>query len=184
MAFSFGVGGPGPAAGYQLAFVKIDGSTNMNTFSLHFNQLLNCIPGAQSATSGDSDNQGLSRFEIPVRAIQGNPPMLVADFRSMLNVSQYPTIIIEMDTNELERLRMGDQGRKINFSITMNGIRRYYSGSGTVNKYGEEGSASLTGQISILLSDFSLEPPRKMLGIIKVKDEVNISFKVIFTDNF
>ncbi len=87
----------------------------------------------------------------------------------MLKTSEYPEIFLE-----LKKLSMESSEKAIaEVLISIAGKTETYKvpveiTEGPVSQY--------TGNLVLNIKDFNLEPPKKMLGLIVVKDDIEISF--------
>lgn len=107
------------------------------------------------------DNRG---FDCGNRAIN-------KDFHELLKTEQYPEI-----TLELTEVHMYDEkNASAHIKITIAGKKKDYALpiqiNGTANK-------SFAGKLSLDIKDFGLEPPKKMFGLIVIKDEIEINFNL------
>lgn len=65
--------------------------------------------------------------------------------------------------------------------ISMAGVSRTYTLSSKLRQL-EGGKAYLQGQQAIRLSDFGLQAQPRMLGMVKVNDEVSVDFELIIRE--
>jgi hypothetical protein len=63
--------------------------------------------------------------------------------------------------------------------ITIAGITHFYRIDCTVVTC--SGNYFLMGAQRIKLTDFDIEPPEKFFGLVKVSDEINVSYRFIVT---
>ncbi len=75
-----------------------------------------------------------------------------------------------------------DESIQSSVKLTMNGITNSYMCSFEVNDNFED-KFQMSGRLGVNLSDFEIEPIKKFMGLIKVEDEVFISFNVLFSTN-
>lgn len=107
------------------------------------------------------DNQG---FDCGNRAIN-------KDFHELLKTKQYPQIILE-----LTEVHMYDEKSASAYvTITIAGKKKEYTLPIQI-----EGSAikHFAGKLTLDIKDFGLEPPKKMFGLIVIKDEIEINFNL------
>lgn len=148
-------------ANAQENFVKINGSTNVNSFQ--------CI---NSKFKNDGNVYTFSEKNLPniiLKVIDfdcGNK-MMTKDFQKILNAEKYPNMTIKF----------------INFTKTqknfiavvevkmMNQSRRYSVEFEIENN-------KLIGKKNVKFSDFNITPPKKMGGMIVVKDDLDLTFSL------
>lgn len=102
------------------------------------------------------------------------------DLQNTLKSDYYPNlqleineIILDANNNEFEELEVA-----ANVVITIAGVtRKVYLEAGKIINYDDD-QLSFFGEKSLKMTDFNIEPPTKMLGAIKVRDELNIAFHI------
>jgi polyisoprenoid-binding protein YceI len=159
-----------------LQYIKIEGETNVSDFTLSFdNSRANNIEVAEKINS-DNSRRSFIEFKIPVQSFKGANPLIENDFRDLLDASNHPEIIVEIERRILEYINHS-RNSAINFSLTIagktQGIRGEY-----ITKLRDE-SIILSGNAEIRLSDFSISPPQKMFGMLQVKDIIIIKFDIL-----
>lgn len=94
------------------------------------------------------------------------------DFHDLLKTKEYPKILLEMEKIDLQ----SPAKAVANVAITIAGIKKYYEvpviiKTGVISEF--------KGFLVINIKDFKLEPPKKLFGMIKVKDEIEIKFDLL-----
>ena len=163
-----------PIGSYLFEHVVIEGSTNVNRFQLSYSEdAFSLFP---SYNIGSSD---FLRMAIPVQKINAESSSMHDDFLELINANKYPTIIISLNekitSDKLDLTVLRHQ-----VSVTMNGVTNTYACFSEIAKE-EFVNWHLTGRLGVRLTDFGIEPPRKFFGLVKVDDEVFISFKILFS---
>jgi len=145
----------------QENFVQIDGSTNVNKFK--------CVNNKFKAETGvySFSNKNLPNIILKVNDFDCGNKMMTKDFQKILNAEKYPEMIIKF----------------INFTKTqksfiavvevkmMNQSKRY-------NVEFEIENNKLIGKKNVKFSDFNITPPKKMGGMIVVKDDLDLTFSL------
>ena len=159
--------------------VHIFGETNINCFECNydknkehqnFNDVLlkyNQIPGQTIETY------------IPISEFECSNYIMYNDFQKLLKAYEYPYIKIEIDPSQIKKILPYKSSVNINVSITIANVTNEQPITCSVNNYGNS-DVSITGQATINLVDFRIKPPVKFMGLVKVKDEVTISFSFNF----
>jgi len=158
----------------QLVEMTITGETNINRFNLYLNLPARVNPA--SLVSGKI-NAGLLTFHIPVSFLDCQNKSLLHDFRKMVNAAEYPVVSIGIDTGKFEEIVSGGGRSPVPLQITLSGITKKLHSHYSIQPVAS-GQQILTGDVTIRLSDFSMKPPQKMFGLIKLNDEVIINFKI------
>jgi hypothetical protein len=94
------------------------------------------------------------------------------DFRNTLKSDVYPTI--ELDLKKV--IRVPGEPISAEVDITLAGVTKSYLVEFGEVKFYEEGFVEVLGTQPVQMSDFGIEPPRALFGLIKVNDELDINF--------
>ena len=91
------------------------------------------------------------------------------DFRELLKTEKHPQVelkLLHVDPLETDAQKIG-----VGMEITIAGVARKYE---TTLSCIQSGDICVNGTLGLRLSDFGLEPPRKVMGMIKVDDEIQV----------
>jgi hypothetical protein len=157
----------------------VKGKTNINNFECQFNvlKLKNPIPVIFEKT-GDKivfDNTMLvldnSCFDCGGKGINN-------DFQELLKSDLYPQTIIELKGIN-KKNHIENQIQAI-LNISIAGVTKPY----LIPIELEGGETMLIkGILSLNICDFDLEPPKKALGLIVVKDTIEINFQLLVKEH-
>ena len=162
-----------------LNYISIEGATNVNSFYFTYqNTSGNTFSLSQAACNNDTDT-GIINFKIPVKDFDGSNPAMLGDFQTLLKASEFPKVIVGVQKKILRDIasRKGFSD-DLDLFLTMAGVTRPIDAKYTTH-YLPDGNILLSGLTHIKLTDFSLDPPKKMLGIVRVEDMVFIKFEII-----
>ena len=124
------------------------------------------IMGSGVLVQGDSLPLVVDSFDCGKRAIN-------KDFKNTLKYKEFPDIDIEL----LEVFSTNTIPDRASVAITLAGVTRQYE-----VELKEEPSANgviiISGTQRLFMTDFNLNPPRALFGLIKVSDELMISFEL------
>ena len=122
-------------------------------------------------------------MNIPIKDFEASNPMMYKDFLELMKEEDYPWIKISFSKKQLERALSDLSEPCPDISITIAGITKTYNVQCLVVKCAD--NFYLKGKENIKLSDFRLKPPAKLLGLVKVDNEIDVNFGFIitFTDN-
>ncbi len=151
-------------------YIIINGESNVNSFSFNYYNAFSPVVG-ESCTGSGSD-----RVEIDVRVKDFNTrnPLMYNDFLDLLRACDYPVITIDFPVEVLNQ-PFGKYISQVDISLA--GKRRSYTMVWDIARCSE--GSYLSGSKSLLLSDFDLRSPERLNGLIKVKDEISVSFGFI-----
>ncbi len=151
-------------------YIIIHGESNINRFAFIYNHSIN----PEYDIRGPGRSQTMLEIAIPVRDFVATNPLMYNDFLSLLKSSEYPEIMISFPASVTEK-REGNSVAEV--KITIAGITRAYPVVWSVSGCNE--GIFLRGSESMLLSDFRLQRPERLSGLIKVNDQISVSFGFI-----
>src|SRR5690606_35331820 len=93
------------------------------------------------------------------------------DFHSLLRTNEYPTIslevtelVIQNDSQALAKVDITIAGKNKNYTLPVN--------------IADTPVDCFTGTLKLDINDFGLKPPKKMFGLIVVKEDIEINFNL------
>jgi len=149
----------------------MSGQSNINKFTFNYtsqnNNLFNHL----------NYQYGHERIEIkiPLRDFQASNPLIYNDFLHTLKERNYPYITIKFSDNYMQTEPSGLSYHDV--LITLAGITKQYRVKFNQQICGDH--YFIKGSRSLKFSDFELTPPERFNGLIKVKDEIQVSFGFI-----
>lgn len=158
-----------------LTHILISGSSNFNNFEIVFDSTEPIV----SYVDNLSDENSLI-FNVPVEKFKANNHLMLQDFKRLIQAEKFPNIGIFLAEKEL-----GESGKIDEFTL---GIDVWIMVAGCKKKYTipvndicvNELNESLSGMVLINLADFNLNNLDRFFGLIKLKNEVLINFKLSF----
>lgn len=154
-------------------FLVINGESNVNRFSFSF---LSSPDDAESNFKYHSWENG-TEILIPLKEFQASNPHMYNDFLEEVRENEYPYISILFPRLEPDKLGTVTKGSGQKVLITLAGVARQYTVECSLVNCGDH--LSLRGSEKIRLTDFKISPPEKLSGLIKVKNEITVSFGII-----
>jgi len=165
-------------AKHPMEYVAIIGETNINRFECRYTK----IQDDQDIFMFRVDYSTLRKkpyiVYIPVNKFECNNNRMYNDFQSLLRAKEYPYIKIGIDPSQLRDI-VNEPVTDIDISITIADVTNFQSISCSVEDISGS-QVSISGQTTIRLPDFEIEPPVVLLGFVRVKEEVTISFSFNF----
>ena len=158
--------------------VSVHGSTNVNNFTFKYTEEISIDKPVRVR-----NNEGALRItggviDLKVNAFDSGNGIMNKDFRKMLLAEENPFIQVELAMLRPNWLPndVWLEG-KAEIIVTINQIDKRF----TVDcKVENPGSLLIYGTQTILLTDFGLTPPSRMMGMVKVNDYVNLDFALRF----
>jgi hypothetical protein len=158
--------------------LQINGTTNVNTFQCGsaYDSGSDMIRELWDPYSEKWEIHG-SVF-IEVETFDCRNRIMNNDFRNTLKHDKYPEIQIEF--LNLKEVQNQNNTRKAQgyVKITLAGVSHQYFLSSELEFLDDQYSI-LRGEQTFRFSDFGLEPPQKGFGLVRVSDEIQVSFDLI-----
>lgn len=156
----------------------IRGTTNLNDFTCrtdfyHVRDTLELLLANRDCPLIFSRNAMI----IPVASFNCGNEMITKDFQQTLNAERYPNLSIRFVSIDEQVPVVTSQSVTGVVEITLAGSTRAYSILYTLAGNGNN-SISLVGTQEVCFSDFKLNAPRKMMGLIKVQDDLEVEFRL------
>ena len=117
---------------------------------------------------------------IPVKSLKCGHGKMDDNMYKALKAEQYPEIKYVLDTYEIDKARTSAEafvaltrgqltvaGQTKTVEIPVSAVRK------------DGGSMTGEGSVAMKITDFGIKPPTAMLGALKTKDDITISFKVV-----
>ena len=157
------------------SFIRIDGGSNLSTFSFTY------------STSSLSDawqiieikDTGFFSVAVPVRDFEASNPLMYDDFLKLIKAREFPVLRIIISKKQLERSFKTERTSCPDIEIMLAGVTRIYKVD--CDFYDCGNNLFIQGLKMINLSDFNIQPPVKLNGLVKVKDEIEVKFGLIIT---
>ncbi|HRJ31643.1 MAG TPA: YceI family protein [Cyclobacteriaceae bacterium] len=158
--------------------VTVFGSTNVNSFRFEYMEEISIDRPVRVTRSEGSLKLSGGMINLKVKAFDSGNGIMNKDFRKMLLEEENPFIQVELQTLT-PTWQPNDSWRegKAEIEVTINAIAKTYSVSCRVEN---PGSLLIYGKQKILLTDFGLTPPVRMMGMVKVSEWVDLDFALRF----
>jgi hypothetical protein len=160
--------------------VKVNGSTNVNRFSCSISGYPNADTLLCYSNATDVPVTMLGRLTLPVTGFDCLNAMMTNDLRKTLKAKEFPNLRIHFLSLEkypaltgMQEAITGVVGVELAGVIKKIEVRYKIS---TDN----QGIVHLVGNQSIHFSDFNLIPPRKLGGMIRANDQLDVEFQINF----
>ena len=155
--------------------LRVNGSTNINTFSC---TVANDSPPDTLSILINKDGSilMLGRIELEIFGFDCHNPMMTADLRKTLKAKEYPTMKINfVSLNKYPDLKSLQESIKGLVNIELAGVTKRYEVSYKFYM-DNQNTIHLIGDRSVNFSDFKLTPPKKLGGIIRANDNLDVEF--------
>lgn len=154
----------------------ITGSTNVSTFNcdLAFSNI-NSKVKALYQKEGNKIKFQDAHLKLANECFDCGSRMMNSDFLEMLKTKSYPNITLDLKEVIINPKNSNENIALLNISLA--GCSKLYSIWLDVN---QTNNINAMGCLKLNLSDFNLDPPKKMLGLVTVDDaiEINLDLKI------
>jgi hypothetical protein len=158
--------------------IVIDGTTNVNTYQCSLK-----VPGFSDTLvlvqKSDSLQPEFIKGNIRVKASDFDcvKKVISDDFKKTVHAEKYPHISITfLNFAWMPRLKAGNEQIRCRMRISIAGTATEFDL--TINIRKEKGYIYLTGGREFTFSEFNLQPPDKMLGLIKTDEKLKVNFNL------
>jgi hypothetical protein len=158
--------------------VVVRGSTNVNNFLFKYTESISINQAIQAKRENGNLILANCILNLKVRAFDSGNSMMNKDFRNMMKEDENPFIRVGLtslrpDWNEDGSWTKG----KVEIEVEMNGITKKYVVQCTLEN---PESLLIFGRQKMLLTDFELLPPTRMMGMVKVSELVELDLALRF----
>ena len=154
----------------------ISGDTNISEFSCNFESKM--LPSNCAVTFTDKGNAIAFRNAVLVlnnRGFDCGNKQINKDFHALLQTGEHPSIILEL--KEISLKTATSAVARVNIKIA--GKEKLYE---LPVKVLSTPATCFEGKLQLDINDFGLEPPKKAFGLIKVKEDIEVSFNLMVAE--
>jgi len=147
--------------------IVIKGKSNVNKFTCEYTTIIS--EGSNNITYNVVDDSYIitdAVLKISSKAFDCGGRLINKDFNKLLQTKEYPHILIEPT-----RIKKKNNTYIITTDIQIAGKEKTYSFEIQNNK-----GDNYIGKLSLNIEDFEMDPPNKLLGVIKIDPHIDINF--------
>lgn len=141
----------------------IEGATSVGNFTCTYE-----LEQRDTLQAGHQQGESSVKYKIPSDAFGCRNFLLNRDFKKTIKAKEYKEIKVE-----ISKLRKKDNNYLCDLKLKLAGKEKVYT-----NTLLKTTSEELNGFLLVQFSEFELSPPKKMGGLIKVKEDIKISIKL------
>ena len=153
-------------------YISVESNVNRIFFTYPFNEI-----NIENKNSHGGKLSETASIDVPVRDFRCPNKTALSDFLDLLKADQYPYLSITIPGNSIKPEDTDKHVIIKNVTITVAGISKEYDIDSRIEK-GNSDDHFLVGTVKISLTDMGMEPPEKIFGLLKVKDEVIVKFGI------
>ena len=158
--------------------LSVNGSSNVNSFTCDVREYMrtDTLWCMQDERNNRYVFTSSSMLRLDIRKFDCHHKYITADFRKMLKADVYPTLIIRFLS--LEPIRHGTtvKGQVL---VELAGKKKIMDVVYQCEQLAS-GQMHLTGTRTMRFPDFELEPPKKIGGLIRIRDDIDVQFNLYF----
>jgi polyisoprenoid-binding protein YceI len=155
------------------------GKTNVNSFKCHYNVLkLNKPIPINFKSHGDKISFEKTTLVLDNVNFDCGGSSINNDFQNLLKTKTYPRIFIKL--KEINKDKNKESLVLALVDLEIAGVTKPYTIPVELNN---EGTMTIKGVLGLNIRDFNLEPPKKAMGLIVVKDVIEINFELAVKEN-
>jgi hypothetical protein len=158
--------------------LRINGSSNINSFTCDVKEYLreDTLWCMQNDKNGKYVFTSNSMLRLDIRKFDCHHKYITADFRKMVKADVYPTLMIRFLS--LDPIRHGStvKGQVL---VELAGKKKIMDVVSQCEQLAS-GQMHLTGTRSMRFPDFELEPPKKIGGLIRIREDIDVQFNLYF----
>lgn len=160
--------------------LAIDGSTNVNAFRCAISSYIGTdtlILQEGKALQKPIFLRG--RVALKASYFDCGMNMMTKDFNHTIKSTEYPHIIIDFKSFErAPDYKREEEKFRGTMNISLGGTTKQFVVDCTIKPKSSE-LIHLSGERTFLFSDFNLQPPEKMLGLIRLQQELTVRFNLV-----
>lgn len=165
-------------SGSDAVGVNLSGTTPINIWTMSARGISGTAQMA--VTEGRLKNIDALTFSLPVHNLKGSHSGMDNAAYDALKANQYKEIVFRLTSATVEA--HGDHAYLVNAlgELTVAGVTRTV----TLNMHSElqpDGSVIFRGAQNLRMSDYNVERPSLLFGAIKARDEMTLTYTLIFT---
>ena len=163
--------------------LAISGESNINQFTCEVDNYYSADNLNLFSTSGPEYVFSGNNMVINLMEFDCGKALITKDFRETLNANEDPEIKISfLSLDRLPDKNSGNDDMSGMVEVTIAGVSNKSEIPLSMNSGIDEGTIYLQGKHTFSFSDFGLTPPSKFMGLINVKNELEVTFDIILEE--
>ena len=160
--------------------LTIDGSTNVNSFRCGISKYIgNDTLILQEGKTIRKPIFLKGRVALKASQFDCGMQVMTKDFNETIKSKEHPYIIIDFKSFErVPNYAKGEEKFKGTMTISLGGTTKQFSVDCSIQPT-SSGLIHLKGGRKFMFSDFNLTPPEKMMGLIRIEQELTVHFNLV-----
>lgn len=157
--------------------MNIQGSSNINAFTCELKEYLK----QDTLVYTKDDNLKKLMFNnsvlnVEIAKFDCHQKYITTDFRKILKSERHPCIRVRFIS--LDEIAIGGNVKGV-VEIELAGQTKRMDITYAMQQYGNK-QLQLIGSKTMQFSDFNLDPPKKLMGLIRINEEIKVNFHLHF----
>jgi len=163
-------------------FIDITVLSNIGKQFFQYNLKQQCLSFTEEPGTEYVPGTSVSRILIPVKEFNCTNRLAYEDLQTLLKAEHYPNLEIKIPHNLSIKYDTDDSAILKGVSITVAGVSKQFDISCKIDKV-DNAKQILNGTTRIKLTDLEIVPPVRLLGLVKVYNEIIIDFELCLKSN-
>lgn len=164
--------------------MRIDGSANVRSWDADVNTVnATFILSEFDFTDLEAltpDHFKTMELSIPVRDIESDSGRLTRNLQGYLKRDEHP--VITFNLNDVDSISVNGDTAEITANGVINAAGVDHETTMNVTAQINDGKITFTGAQDLLMTDFNIDPPTAVMGTIRARDEITITYSLTFTN--
>lgn len=159
----------------QTSFLKVEGTSSLHDWHVDAEEQ------SGSIEFSDLNNGQLKsiKFSVVSESLKSGKSSMDKNTYKALKTDKYKTIDFNfLNSTDVTKKGEGQFQVKGNGKLTVSGVSKEIPMSFDITL--KNGAVLISGQNTILMTDYGIEPPKALLGTIKTGDKLTITYKSVF----
>lgn len=158
-------------------YIDITVESNVNRLFFKYDLKGGCLTMSDRIKTNFGPDTAFYIIRVPVKEFRSTNQLAYRDFLDLVRAEEYPYLEIAVPEKPVPLSLPGEPVILNDVAVTFTGVTRYYNVRSRIENHdGETDNRLLTGIIRIKLTDFDIDPPVKLAGLVKVRDEIIVKF--------
>jgi hypothetical protein len=165
-------------SGSKEVMMNLSGTTPIKNWAMSAHGLSGEAKMAVAANNRLMDIHALS-FSLPVHNLKGDRAAMDSDAYKALKADRYPAIGFQLISANIEPRNANNYSVQAHGNLTVAGVTRevVLKMTGVV---ANDGSLTFTGAEQVKMSDYNVERPSLLFGLIKADDMMTLTYTLVF----
>ena len=166
--------------------LSIEGSSTLHSWTVDATRfsVTFCIPPTWFESPDNWTGEDVARLSVivPVEGLDGGRNKMNRDLKNALNYDEYKNIRFEWGDIRLTGKTDIGWHAEVEGSVTVAGVTRAVSFDADLS-YNEWSQVVAKGRVPLKMTDFDVDPPTALFGVIRTDDEIEIKFEIYFSES-